>query len=235
MFSQNGYKAKDFSLIASYTVPDTDVRVSLRKGDVSVVLLYLLKQFNATVEPVRQKDTGGYNPRSIISSTVLSNHASGTAVDINWQDHVMGSVNTFTPKQEFAIYRILAFLEGTVRWGGNYSGRKDEMHFEINAPLSKVTDVAEKIRNGGVKPVVVKPVGKATVVLKQGSRGPLIKHLQGRLNDIFPSYSRLKEDGIFGPKLEAVIREFQRRTNLTPDGEIGPKTRAMLKRFGITL
>jgi len=64
-YSQNGYQAKDFTLIATYTVPGTNVRVSLRKGDVSVVLLYVMEEFNRYVEPLRQSDTGGYNPRAV--------------------------------------------------------------------------------------------------------------------------------------------------------------------------
>lgn len=234
-FSQNGYKAKDFNLIASYTVPGTDVRVSLRKGDVSVVLLYLLKQYNDTVEPLRQSDTGGYNPRSIISGHSLSNHASGTAIDARWRDHPLSASGTFSSAQVKALRKILVFLEGVVRWGGDYRGRKDEMHFEINAPLSRVEAVANKIRNGGSKPAPVKPVGSTKLALKVGSTGPLVKHLQERMNAVFPSYSRLREDGNYGAKTEAVIKEFQRRCSVKADGVIGPKTRALLKRYGIVL
>lgn len=235
MFSQNGYRAKDYSLIAAYTVPGTSVRVALRKGDVSVVMLYLLKQFNDTVEPLRQSDTGGYNPRSIIGGKVVSNHASGTAADVRWRDHPLGARGTFNSNQVKAIRKILAFLEGVVRWGGDYKGRKDEMHFEVNAPLAKVEEVADKIRNGGKKPAVAKPVSAPTAVLKLGSHGPVVKHMQQRLNAVFPAYSKLRTDGDFGPKTVAVVREFQRRTGLQPDGAVGPKTKAMLKRYGITL
>lgn len=234
-FSQNGYRAKDYSLIASYTVPGTSVRVSLRKGDVSVVLLYLLKEFNRTVQPLRSSDTGGYNPRSVIGGRDISNHASGTAVDVRWRDHPLGARGTFNSNQVKAIRKILSYLEGVVRWGGDYSGRKDEMHFEINASLSKVEDVADKIRNGGNKPAAVKPVSPPNALIRKGSHGPVVKHLQQRMNAIFPRYSRLKVDGDYGPKTEAVVKEFQRRTGLAPDGIVGPKTKAMLKRYGVVL
>lgn len=236
-YSQNGYLAKDASLIASYTVAGTNVRVNLRRGDVSVVLLYLMAQFDKHVQPLRQKDTGGYNPRSIIGagSRKVSNHASGTAVDLRWNDHPLGAYGTFSNSQVKAIRTILKSLDGVVRWGHDYSGRKDEMHFEINAPLCKVTAVADKIRNGGKKPAESKPVSVSTVDLKKGSRGPVVKHLQNRLNHVFPAYSRLQEDGDYGPKTEAVIKEFQRRTRLQADGVVGPRTKAVLKRYGITL
>ncbi len=86
----------------------------------------------------------------------------------------------------------------------------------------------------GIKPPE-KVTGVAKVELKVGSRGPLVKHLQSRLNAIFPAYSRLKEDGIYGDKTANVLKEFQRRTGLKPDGIVGNTTKAMLKRYGITL
>jgi hypothetical protein len=60
----------------------------------------------------------------------LSNHASGTAVDLNATKHPLGKRNTFTDEQEVKI-RALAAKYGC-RWGGDYKNRADEMHFEIN-------------------------------------------------------------------------------------------------------
>jgi|SRR5690349_10423050 len=238
LYSQNGYAAKEFSLMATYSIKGSDTRITMRKGDVSVVLLYVAQQFNDTVERLIPSQCGGYNPRSIIGmgSRDISNHASGTAIDLNWGKHVMGVHGTFSAKQVAAIRRILSFLEGVVRWGGDYHSRKDEMHFEINAPLSKVAAVADKIRNGGVPPKVTASAGMSVgATLKVGSTGPIVKYMQQRLNKDFPRYSRLAEDGKFGPRTQAVVKEFQRRTGLVADGIVGPKTRAMMKRFGINL
>src|SRR5690606_34980535 len=44
-----------------------------------------------------------------------------------------------------ALRRILDDLGGVVRWGGDYSGRKDEMHFEINANAARVAQVARSL------------------------------------------------------------------------------------------
>jgi hypothetical protein len=63
----------------------------------------------------------------------VSNHGSGTAIDINWDDHPLSAVHTFTSDQEAAIRKKAGELG--LRWGGDYRSRKDEMHFEIaNGP-----------------------------------------------------------------------------------------------------
>lgn len=235
-YSQNGYLAKDFSLIATYTVPGTGVRVSVRKGDVSVVLLWLMEQFNKRVEPLTGKDTGGYNPRAVRAGNDLSNHASGTAVDLNWNKHVMGKSGTFTSKQRGEIHAILRELDGVVRWGGDYHGRKDEMHFEINASLSRVTAVANKIRAGKIGKAVAEAAKAVadSATLRRGSKGTRVRNLQAGMNRIFRKYSKLKLDGDFGPKTEAVIKEFQRRAGgLAVDGIVGPKTTAALNSYGV--
>ena len=232
-YSQNGWSATP-SLIASFTVPGTQVRVALRKGDSSVILLELMRRFNAEVQSLRQKDTGGYNPRSIIDSRTLSNHASGTAVDLRWNDHPMGARGTFTAQQRATILRILRDLEGVVRWGGNYTGRKDEMHFEINASASAVKRVADKIRNGKVGKPIPKP---PALTVKNGLTNGQAKTLQTEFNRQFPAYkdTPLARDGIVGPKTISAIKEFQRRTGLEPDGIVGPKTRAMLRKYHINV
>ena len=49
----------------------------------------------------------------------------------------------------------------------------------------------------------------------------------------FPSYSDKKALGnLFGPYLEAAVKEFQRRTGLEADGNIGPLTLKMLEKYG---
>lgn len=64
--------------------------------------------------------------------------------------------------------------------------------------------------------------------LKIGDRNEDVRQLQAGLNRDYPAYSRLVEDGIFGPATESVIREFQRRAGLPVDGVAG---RATLKKL----
>src|SRR5690606_27065942 len=121
---------------------------SVRSGDVWTVLNEVARRFNNEVEKINPAESWGYAPRPIRgSSTTLSNHASGTAVDFNAPRHPLGAVNTFSAAQRTAIRRIMSDLGGVVRWGGDYTGRKDEMHFEINASAAAVKKVSDKIRS----------------------------------------------------------------------------------------
>lgn len=84
-----------------------------------------------------------------------------------------------------------------------------------------------------VTPPVVKPPTTASTTLRIGSTGTRVKTLQAGLNKVFPSYSRLAVDGVYGANTSSVIREFQRRTKLSVDGICGPATLAKLASYGI--
>jgi hypothetical protein len=82
-----------------------------------------------------------------------------------------------------------------------------------------------------------------------GNRGPKIRALQAGLNDVFPAYSALIEDGDYGPNTAAVIEEFAKRAAEdagTPQGDrdglaaadgnnVGPRLARALLRYGIRL
>ncbi len=58
-------------------------------------------------------------------------------------------------------------------------------------------------------------------ILRQGSRGQIVRYLQEKLySKLYP----ISVDGIFGPNTEKVVKEFQTANGLTPDGIVGPKT-----------
>ncbi|WP_320069747.1 M15 family metallopeptidase [Micromonospora sp. RTGN7] len=146
--SQNGWKAGtpeeigglDTSKVAGVGFPQ-----GVRRGPAAVVLHYLLYQLHTRVEPLRAGWCWGYHYKRIEGSDDLSNHASATAVDYNAPDHPMGKRNTFSAAQRAEIRRILAELDDVVRWGGDYEGRPDDMHFEIVAGVAKVERVAARL------------------------------------------------------------------------------------------
>jgi peptidoglycan hydrolase-like protein with peptidoglycan-binding domain len=62
-----------------------------------------------------------------------------------------------------------------------------------------------------------------------GSMGPVVVELQKALNIGISAFSKLKEDGNFGPKTHGRVREFQGKSGLIQDGVVGPITWEALK------
>lgn len=86
----------------------------------------------------------------------------------------------------------------------------------------------------GVLVPAVKPSRGPERVLRRGSTGADVKRLQAALNRVFPAYSHLSIDGVFGRLTERVIVEAQSRFGIQADGVVGPVTRAKLASVGAT-
>lgn len=250
--SQNGWAANSSGLMARYKIAGTSVKVVLRRGDVSVVLLEFLRRYNAEVEKLRQSDTGGYAYRRVRGASSLSNHASGTAVDVCWRKHPLGASGTYSVRQIRAVRHILADFNGVLRWGRDYRGRKDPMHFEINKGSGSVRAVANKFRarhGRGPGPAANKPAPvKPPPVVKMPPRAKYtlapwphssatflsatlvgmppkyvsVEHLQRKLYSL--GYRVASFDGRFGPILATSVKAFQKANGLTVDGKVGPLT-----------
>jgi hypothetical protein len=121
----------------------------VRRWHVKTIMRYVAARFDNRVENLHAGWCWGYSRRRVTGGSGWSNHASGTALDFNAPEHPYGASGTFGPRQRDQIRGILNFCDGVVRWGGNYSGTKDEMHFEINVgPGSdRVARLAHKINN----------------------------------------------------------------------------------------
>jgi hypothetical protein len=147
--SQNGWASGDAKRanLGVFTVPGTSVQLTLNR-QCATLLLYVAKQFNDHIEPLHAGECFGYDPRTIRgNAAVWSNHSSGTAIDLNAPAHPLASEpsSTFSPAQIDMIHSILSGLRGTVRWGGDYKGRKDSMHFEINTDATGVGVISAQI------------------------------------------------------------------------------------------
>jgi len=150
--SQNGWPVNPAR--GSRTVAGTNVRLNVADGPAGDVLMHVAAQVHNRVENIELdhptenvNDDWGYAERNVRGSSAISNHASATAIDLNAGRHVLGERGTFTPAQVTEIHSILGEVDGVVRWGGDYTGRLDEMHFEINATPEAVARVAERLRN----------------------------------------------------------------------------------------
>lgn len=109
---------------------------AVRKGDVYIVMHWLTHRFDTEVERIDRRQSGGYNKRKIAGSTKWSNHASGTAVDLNWRKHPVGGAHTgFSSSKVQAIGLIVKAARGVIRWGG--PAFNDPMHFEIAPGVTK--------------------------------------------------------------------------------------------------
>jgi len=141
--SSNGWPAsKDPDVIGvkSYPVPGTGIKIRVAEK-VAPLLVALCADFDKLIEPidVGTLDSWGYAFRPIRGETeTLSNHSSGTAVDLNAEAHPLGKRETFTMEQETIVRQIAA--KYGCRWGGDYKNRADEMHFEINLTPKQVKE-----------------------------------------------------------------------------------------------
>lgn len=117
----------------------------VRTGDVFTVLRYVAERYDAEVGRLVAGQCGGYNPRSIAGSGTPSNHASATAIDINWTQNPEHK-RTMTAAERSRCHAIVEACDGVVRWGGDYAGADvDEMHWEINKGAGPVAELARKI------------------------------------------------------------------------------------------
>ncbi|GAB1642522.1 M15 family metallopeptidase [Krasilnikovia sp. MM14-A1259] len=134
-----------------------DVRVpnGIRAGDVATVLRWAAQRYHETVEPLVPGTCWGWFVKPIEGTRIVSNHASGTAIDLNADKHPMGvaAARTMTAKQIAACRAIVRASGGVVRWGGDYTGRPDPMHWEIVGSPAATAALATKLRTPAVQPV----------------------------------------------------------------------------------
>jgi len=168
--SYNGWTAspnsKDFGGLDNRAVAGVKMVPGVRRGDVATVLFYVAEQFHARVENLVSPGCWGHAYRKNRNAANLSCHSSATAIDLNARRHPNGKRGTFTKGQVAEIRKILAAVGGIVRWGGDFTGTPDEMHFEIVASPATVAMVAERLsRTGSVSsPVTTLPAAPSAPV-----------------------------------------------------------------------
>lgn len=141
MKSQNGWAASPNPAdieIKSFAIAGTDItfRANAIAGK---ILAAFAAEFHAKVEPINRGalDDWGYAFRMVRGSEdSLSNHSSGTAIDLNATKHPLGKENTYTPAQQKTLDELCAKYH--LRGGYRYHTRKDDMHFEVTESSNKV-------------------------------------------------------------------------------------------------
>lgn len=151
--SQNGYRVITATETAKWVLPFKSGpyrHLLLHKGHLGFILTHFALWFHEVIEPLNVGvwDEWGYAWRDIIGgSTDISNHASGTAVDLNATLHPLGQRGTFKMAWQYVKIRLrLLWFRNVVRWGGDYVYRADEMHFEINRGYTAVRRLALRLQ-----------------------------------------------------------------------------------------
>jgi len=145
--SYNGWPAskdQDEIGIKAYKVEGTSLKLRCAEK-VAPLLINFAKEFNKLIEPL---DSGALDDWGFCYRDVrgvpgkLSNHSSGTAIDLNASKHPLAKVGTFEAGK-IPMIRALAKKYG-LTWGGDWT-RKDEMHFEIALSPEKVRTLITKL------------------------------------------------------------------------------------------
>lgn len=149
MHSQNGWVVINSEQTHQWVIPGSGQWIRLARGPAGFVLAHLALWFHQRIEPLDPApwDDWGWAVRPIRgSSTGFSNHASGTAMDLNSSKHALGVRGSFTLGQARDIRaRLAGRYDGCIRWGGDYEIRADEMHFEIDAGPARILALADAL------------------------------------------------------------------------------------------
>jgi hypothetical protein len=150
--SQNGWPVNPAR--RSRQVPGSAIKLVVADGPAGDLLLWFAGLFDQLVEDIDTVaggvlDDWGWAERPIRGGTAISNHASATAIDLNATKHPLSAVGTFSAPKVRVIRDLLHRAGGAIRWGGDYTGRKDEMHFEINRDLPAVKAALARINGNG--------------------------------------------------------------------------------------
>lgn len=160
--SQNGWPVLESDELRRWSIPNRKGRalrqrngaavvLPIARGAAGFVLVHFATWYNDRVERLDVQavpDDWGWAPRPIRGSSTVSNHASGTAMDLNATLHPLGvpTLATFTPAQARRIRRRLKFYAGCIRWGGDYRNRPDAMHYELDRDRRAVRALAAVLR-----------------------------------------------------------------------------------------
>lgn len=158
--SLNGWPVPPKNL-KTFKVPGANRKLTL-DSDAGRILVALASDYHKNVRKIDtgKVDEGGYNNRDAAGAPgKKSNHASGTAIDLNWSEEgAQGSSwgqKFFSRPDNVAKIKLLKKAYGDiVQWGGDWRA-KDYMHWEIKPGTTRqqVLDFCKKynIDANGVK------------------------------------------------------------------------------------
>ena len=205
-------------------------------------LLQLRKQINETF-PARDKSSDGTigDPAHRARKSDHNPNAAGvvTAMDIDrdfndghdGRELVSALVASKDPRVKYIIFERQITVPGDITRWKPYTGtnaHNHHIHISVSANAKLYDDASPWKLNFKAKAPLA-PATPLPALYKRGSRGDGVKSLQNALIDrgFIP---RGKADGVFGPKTEIAVKQFQSANRLTPDGIAGTVT---LKALGL--
>ncbi len=181
---------------------------------------------DGTVEQGREVNTVGAHAKGINDRSVGIALVGGVAKDGKTPE------NNFTPEQWETLDQLVAEMESLYS-KAQVIGHRDVDH-KRDCPSFDVR-VWQAKRTGQEQPEVGRRKRKKSFkrplvysVLREGSRGPLVKNLQARLT----RFSDIPVNSYFGPETVLAVLDFQTQHRLIADGIVGPRTWSALLRYG---
>ena len=200
------------------------LRLPVRQ-EIAPLVQWLVRDLEARRgSPFRSDWSWGFACREIKGTTTPSNHSWGLAIDLDAPENAQqpGATppgrNTMPPDAS-ALAESYGF-----RWGGTYSRSPDPMHFEYMETPEDARRRAsggapghdDPQSGGGSEDRVPYP---GPPPLRRGSRGAAVLRVQQALDVDYSS-----GPGVFGPRTEEAVKEFQRQKGLQVDGIVGTRT-----------
>lgn len=171
------------------------------------ILAAVAREWHERVEPLGD-GCWGHAYRRIRGSSAWSNHAWGLAIDINAPAHPLGRDTMGAAASRQA--RRIASRYGC-RWGGDYSGRLDQMHLEYMGTPAEADRMAAGL--GGET--------EGETMISKGDQGQVVKQWQQSLRRYFwyqdvDALPRHGADGDYGDETVEWTNRWAGEVGLAP-------------------
>lgn len=146
-YTKNGWQVDPNPPLSTWAWPGGMGTATTRAGDATTVLQCLAYFYNQQVQAIKEPvlDDWSYNKRIITGGSYWSEHAGGTALDINATDHPYKTTaeQNFSAAQIKAAEGILGYFEGAVEWLRGW----DPMHWQLARDSGgRLARIAAKVR-----------------------------------------------------------------------------------------